>query len=157
MILAARGNHEQARLGYAAAIRRSSERQRREFRVDRAAFPSDTLSSHQVQAQVQVPGGAALHRWGLLDRVIAAGTPPTPRIRFDYGDGVVAGRFPGVDGIDALCSPRRSIVDKILVDAALTPVSKFARGLPVEEIAVTDGRVSGVRGEDVAGGSARPR
>jgi 2-polyprenyl-6-methoxyphenol hydroxylase-like FAD-dependent oxidoreductase len=32
--------------------------------VDRAHFPSDTLSSHQLQ----LPGAACLLRWGLLDR-----------------------------------------------------------------------------------------
>jgi 2-polyprenyl-6-methoxyphenol hydroxylase-like FAD-dependent oxidoreductase len=47
--------------------------------VDRATFPSDTLSTHQVQ----FPGIARLARWGLLDRVIAAGTPPTRHVRFD--------------------------------------------------------------------------
>ena len=29
--------------------------------VDRASFPSDTISSHQLQ----VPGAALLQRWGL--------------------------------------------------------------------------------------------
>jgi 2-polyprenyl-6-methoxyphenol hydroxylase-like FAD-dependent oxidoreductase len=38
--------------------------------VDRARFPSDTLSTHQVQ----VPGITRLHRWGLLDR-----SPPARR------------------------------------------------------------------------------
>ena len=33
--------------------------------VDRAEFPSDTLSTHQVQ----LPGVARLARWGLLDRI----------------------------------------------------------------------------------------
>lgn len=33
--------------------------------VDQARFPSDTLSTHQLQ----VPGVARLHRWGLLERV----------------------------------------------------------------------------------------
>jgi 2-polyprenyl-6-methoxyphenol hydroxylase-like FAD-dependent oxidoreductase len=47
--------------------------------VDRAAFPSDTLSTHQVQ----VPGIAMLDRWGLLDRVIASGAPATRHLRFD--------------------------------------------------------------------------
>ena len=32
--------------------------------VDRASFPSDTLSTHQVQ----VPGVARLHRWGCWTR-----------------------------------------------------------------------------------------
>src|SRR5262250_3546957 len=49
--------------------------------VDRATFPSDTLSTHQIQ----VPGVAALARWGLLDQVLAAGTPPTRTVRFDQG------------------------------------------------------------------------
>jgi hypothetical protein len=39
--------------------------------VDRAAFPSDTLSTHQVQ----LPGVARLARWGVLDAVLA-GHPP---------------------------------------------------------------------------------
>ena len=37
--------------------------------VDRASFPSDTLSTHQVQ----VPGVARLRRWGILDGVLARG------------------------------------------------------------------------------------
>src|SRR5215813_10204087 len=43
--------------------------------VDRVSFPSDTISSHQLQ----VPGAALLHRWGLLSRLIAACTPCTAR------------------------------------------------------------------------------
>ena len=35
--------------------------------VDRATFPSDTLSSHIVQPS----GVAALASWGLLDRLVA--------------------------------------------------------------------------------------
>ena len=34
--------------------------------LDRATFPSDTLSTHQVQ----VPGVARLARWGVLDAVL---------------------------------------------------------------------------------------
>ena len=41
--------------------------------VDRARFPSDTLSTHQVQ----VPGVACLRRWGLLDKVAAVTAPYT--------------------------------------------------------------------------------
>src|SRR5579885_2175490 len=58
--------------------------------VDRARFPSDTLSTHQVQ----VPGAARPQRWGLLERVEAAGTPATRRARFDPGPVVLEGRFP---------------------------------------------------------------
>src|SRR6516165_5544715 len=66
--------------------------------VDRAAFPSDTISSHQLQ----VPGAALLHRWGLLAKLTSAGTPPVRRVRLDVGDGVVInGRFPSHEGADA--------------------------------------------------------
>src|SRR5689334_9973668 len=63
--------------------------------VDRARFPSDTLSTHQLQ----VPAVARLRRWGLLDRV-ASGTPATRRVRFDQGV-VLEGAWPEHDGIDA--------------------------------------------------------
>ena len=39
--------------------------------VDRATFPSDTLSTHCVQPL----GVAALKRWGLLDRLTETGCP----------------------------------------------------------------------------------
>ena len=41
--------------------------------VDRATFPSDTLSTHVVHPL----GAAALSRWGLLDRLVASGCPAT--------------------------------------------------------------------------------
>src|SRR6476659_5914768 len=66
--------------------------------VDRAGFPSDTLSTHQVQ----VPGVARLARWGILERLRAAGTPATRRVRFDPGPVVLEGSWPEVDGADAL-------------------------------------------------------
>ncbi len=66
--------------------------------IDRATFPSDTLSSHQLQT----PGVARMRRWGLLDRLQAAGTPMTHRIRFNAGDVVIDGAFPQVDGADAM-------------------------------------------------------
>ena len=47
--------------------------------VDRATFPSDTLSTHIVHP----PGGASLRRWGLLDRVTATGCPPIHTYAFD--------------------------------------------------------------------------
>ena len=58
--------------------------------VDRAAFPSDTLSTHQVQ----VPGVARLARWGLLDAIMTAGTPPTRSVRFDQGAAAFTARVP---------------------------------------------------------------
>src|SRR5690349_408838 len=81
--------------------------------VDRATFPSDTLSTHQVQ----LPGVARLARWGLLDAVLAAGAPLTRDVRFDQGDAVITGRYPAYQGVEAMCSPRRTLLDRVLVDA----------------------------------------
>ena len=49
--------------------------------VDRATFPSDTLSTHVIHA----PGVAALQRWGLLDEVMATGCPAITGYSFDFG------------------------------------------------------------------------
>ena len=118
--------------------------------VDRCAFPSDTLSSHQIQ----VPGAAALHRWGLLDRIIGRGTPPTRRVRFDYGDGVIEGCFPAFEGVDALYSPRRLILDSLLVDAAREAGAEVRERFVVDEITFAEGTVTGIRGRETGGTSS---
>ncbi|HZV51593.1 MAG TPA: NAD(P)/FAD-dependent oxidoreductase [Candidatus Dormibacteraeota bacterium] len=119
--------------------------------VDRARFPSDTLSTHQVQ----VPGAARLRRWGLLERVEAAGTPATRRVRFDPGPVVLEGHFPEVDGVGSLYSPRRTILDALLVDAAREAGAEVREGFTVEEILFDGDRVVGVRGRERGGQPAR--
>jgi flavin-dependent dehydrogenase len=109
--------------------------------VDRAAFPSDTLSTHQVQ----LPGVARLRRWGLLDALEAAGTPAARRVRYDAGEVVLGGRFPSVDGIDGLYSPRRRLLDSVLVDAARAAGAEVRERFAVDELLLEDGRVCGVR------------
>jgi 2-polyprenyl-6-methoxyphenol hydroxylase-like FAD-dependent oxidoreductase len=109
--------------------------------VDRARFPSDTLSTHQVQVQ----GGARLARWGLLDRVAAAGTPATRRVRFDAGPVVLEGGWPALDGVDALYSPRRTLLDKLLVDAAREAGAEVREHCAVDELLFEDGEVAGIR------------
>ena len=126
--------------------------------VDRAHFPSDTLSTHQVQ----LPGVACLLRWGLLDKVVASGCPPTRHVRFDSGEVVLRGSYPRFEGVDAVHSPRRTILDAILVDAARAAGAEVVEGFDVDEILTDDGRVTGVRGRrrgaaGSAGASIRAR
>ena len=111
--------------------------------VDRATFPSDTLSTHQVQ----LPGVARLARWGVLDAVLAAGTPATRDVRFDQGDAVITGRFPAYQGVEAMCSPRRTLLDRVLVDAARAAGAEVRENFTVEEI-LGDGQVTGIRGRE---------
>ena len=68
--------------------------------VDRAAYGSDTLSTHGLMRA----GVLQLSRWGLLDDVVAAGTPPIRRTLFHYTDGRVG---TGVD--PAECRSRRLV------------------------------------------------
>jgi flavin-dependent dehydrogenase len=119
--------------------------------VDRAHFPSDTLSTHQVQ----VPGAARLARWGLLERLEACGTPATRRVRFDAGPVVLAGCWPPLEGVDALYSPRRTILDKLLVDAARTAGAEVRERFSMEEVLFDRDRVVGIRGREHQGVSVR--
>jgi flavin-dependent dehydrogenase len=118
---------------------------RRGYRVlllDRAEFPSDTVSTHVVQA----PAVAALHRWGLLDEVLAAGTPPIETYSFDFGPVTISGTPHPVDGFSAAYAPRRTLLDKILVDAAVRAGAELREHFSVVEYVIEDGAVVGVRG-----------
>src|SRR5215210_5855562 len=48
--------------------------------VDRASFPSDTVSTHMIHA----PGVAALQQWGLLDEVTQTGCPAVETYSYDF-------------------------------------------------------------------------
>ena len=112
--------------------------------LDRATFPSDTLSTHQVQ----VPGVARLARWGVLDAILEAGTPATRNVRFDQGRVVLTGRFPACDGTDFMCSPRRTLLDQVLVDAARAAGAEVRENFTVGELLRDNGTVTGVRGRE---------
>jgi flavin-dependent dehydrogenase len=117
--------------------------------VDRATFPSDTLSTHAIHA----PGVAALRRWGLLDAVIATGCPPLETYSFDFGFFTIAGTPRPYDGGSTGYAPRRYLLDKILLDAAADAGAEVQEHFSVDELIVEDGVVVGVHGHD-AGGTA---
>src|SRR5881394_1414992 len=72
--------------------------------VDRAQSGSDTLSTHGLMRA----GVLQLHRWGLLDAIVAAGTPPVHTVVFDYPDERVCVPIKPSPGVDALYAPRRT-------------------------------------------------
>ncbi|WP_173086020.1 NAD(P)/FAD-dependent oxidoreductase [Phytohabitans rumicis] len=133
-----------ARVAGAATAMLLARRGLRVLAVDRASFPSDTISSHQVQ----VPGVARLHRWGLLDRVRASGAPPTRRMRVDAAGVLLEGDFPAYDGVDALYSPRRTLLDALLVDAARAAGAEVREHFRVEKLVWDGGRVTGIVGRE---------
>ena len=117
--------------------------------VDKATFPSDTMSTHLVHP----PGVAALKRWGLLDRLVDTGCPPVERYSFDFGPVSVAGSPQPIDGEARAFGPRRTVLDKLLVDAAAEAGAEVREGFTVEEIVTDGGRVTGIRGRSKGGDS----
>jgi flavin-dependent dehydrogenase len=116
--------------------------------VDRAAFPSDTLSTHVLHP----PGVAALQRWGLLDRLVATGCPPIDTYSFDFGPFTISGAPGTADAPVAYC-PRRTVLDKLLVDGASEAGAEVREEFTVDEVVVDDGQVVGIRD---AGRAASP-
>ncbi|MFF5933638.1 NAD(P)/FAD-dependent oxidoreductase [Streptomyces sp. NPDC012508] len=117
--------------------------------VDRATFPSDTISTHLIHP----PGLAALERWGLLDRVVGTGCPAIDIYAFDLGPFVIAGS-PAGEGFDVSYAPRRTVLDKILVDSAAESGAEVREGFTVEEILFDGGTVTGIKGHGKAGRTA---
>ena len=120
--------------------------------VDRAAFPSDTLSTHVLHP----PGVAALQRWGLLDRLVATGCPPIDTYSFDFGPFTISGAPGTADAPVAYC-PRRTVLDKLLVDGASEAGAEVREEFTVDEVVVDDGQVVGIRGHGKGGQSVTER
>jgi flavin-dependent dehydrogenase len=110
-------------------------------------FPSDTISTHWIWQL----GLACLERWGLLDRVWASNCPPIFRFEFDLGAFRLPFDFLPGDGVAACCVPRRTVLDKILVDAAGEAGAEVREGFSVTGLAWSDSRVTGIRGHDRTG------
>ncbi len=117
--------------------------------VDRATFPSDTVSTHFIHA----PGMAALERWDLRDSLAASGCPSIERYSFDFGPFTISGSPRPVDGIGEAYCPRRTVLDTMLVRAAADAGVKVLERFSVDEILIEDGCVVGIRGKDATGAS----
>jgi len=130
-----------------------ARRGRRVLLVDRADFPSDTLSGHAIQPA----GVAALARWGLLDRLVATGVPAVETMTFDVGPIAITGTPPAVDGISQMYVPRRTVLDALLVDAAAESGVEVRERFSVKDLLFEGDRVVGVRGRDANGRAVEER
>lgn len=130
-----------ARCAGAATAMLLARRGLRVLVLDRGAYGTDTLSTHALMRGAVLQ----LHRWGLLDRIIEAGTPPVTEASFHYGEEVVSVRLKPRGGISALYAPRRTILDRVLVDGAREAGAEVVYGSIVTALMTdTDGRVTGV-------------
>lgn len=108
--------------------------------LDRADFPSDTLSSHYIHQ----PGLAHLHRWGLLEDVLATGCPTLTHLSFQLPGARLAGPAPAFGAIAGVCAPRRHILDHLLIQAAVRAGAEFRPHTTVLDLHRLDGVVAGV-------------
>jgi flavin-dependent dehydrogenase len=111
--------------------------------VDKATFPSDTISTHILWPH----GAEILGRWGLLEKLAGTGAPPICRpMTFDVGPFALCGTIPDAnDGKGGFC-PRRTVLDALLVNAAADSRVEIRQGFTVDELLVGDDAVAGVRG-----------
>jgi flavin-dependent dehydrogenase len=116
--------------------------------VDRAALPSDTVSTHGIARG----GVVQLSRWGLLDAVLAGGAPPARRVTFGVDGELTVRPIKARAGVDMLVAPRRYALDALLADAA-----RDAGADVLTEVTATgvlrdaSGRITGISTRDRSG------
>ena len=110
--------------------------------VDRQARGSDTMSTHALMRT----GVLQLDRWGLLTRLRSEGTPPIGVTTFHYGPEQVPVAIKPEHGVHDLYAPRRTILDRILVEAAEAAGAEVHHGVLLSDLQFdASGRVIGAR------------
>jgi 2-polyprenyl-6-methoxyphenol hydroxylase-like FAD-dependent oxidoreductase len=114
---------------------------RRVLVLDRARFPSDTVSTHFLWPRTT----ASLARWGLLDALAATGCPPIEKVNMHWGPVTVRGRPEAFEGTASMYCPRRTVLDSLLVRAAREAGAEVREASLVREVIKDGDRVAGVR------------
>lgn len=116
--------------------------------VDRAFFPSDVLSTHNFFNN----SVAMLRRMGVLDRLLATGTPTYRRAFIQMEDAVIDGIFPETEGETECLCIRRTHLDRILFEhAAAQPGVTAREGFRVTGLLRSGDTVIGVEGTGNSG------
>lgn len=116
--------------------------------LEKSAYGTDTTSTLALMRA----GVMQLHRWGVLDRIVTAGTPAIRQTIFHYGEESVEVEIKERDGVGALYAPRRTVLDTALVDAAREAGAEVVHGARVERVLRDgSGRAVGVLVTDSAG------
>ena len=137
-----------ARVAGASAAMLLARQGLRVLLVDRAPEPgTDTLSTHALMRA----GVLQLDRWGLLDELRDAGTPPIRTTTIHYGDRAQLVEIKPKAGVDALFGPRRTVLDPLLVGAAERAGVDVRYGVSVRGLVRDGARIAGVEAEDREG------
>jgi flavin-dependent dehydrogenase len=108
--------------------------------LDERPLGADTLSTHALMRG----GVLQLARWGVLDEIIAAGTPPVRRTTFRHGGENIVISIKPSHGVDALYAPRRTLLDPLLAHAAEHAGVEVHHSTSVRDVIVHRDRVVGV-------------
>lgn len=116
--------------------------------IDRQAYGSDTISTHALMRGAVIQ----LTRWGLLDEIIKAGTPAVRYTTFYYGDEAIGLDIKPEYGANSLFAPRRTVLDRVLVDGARRAGAHIYHGGSLRALDFDpDGRVTGASFQDAEG------
>jgi len=116
--------------------------------VDRQAYGSDTMSTHALMRGAVVQ----LKRWGLIPEITAADTPAIRSTTFHYGGEAVCVAIKAEYGVECLFAPRRTVLDRLLVDAARNVGAEVRHGVVLSELQFAlNGRIVGVTLKDASG------
>lgn len=129
-----------------------AERGYRVLVVDKANFPSDVVSTHIIKYL----GVQRLEDWGLLAPLLATDCPPLQRVTIHSTGAPVSGLAPPKDGVPSI-APRRTVLDELLVDAAVEAGAEVRQGFGVTDLVAEGGRISGIRGRTASGRNVTER
>jgi flavin-dependent dehydrogenase len=113
---------------------------------DKSRFGTDTVSTHALMR----PAVLLLKRWGITDRLEAEETPRIERTAFiysdDHGTDTVEIDIKPRHGVDALYAPRRTVLDRMMAEAATEAGADVRHGVQLTDLLRDrSGRVFGVK------------
>ena len=118
--------------------------------VERATFPSDTMSTLLMQ-----PGAIArLSEWGLLDRIAATDAPRLDHVTMGFPELDLVGLAWSAERVTCMYGLRRTVLDTILMAAAREAGVEVREGVAFEDVIRDGERVIGIEGRH---GSERVR
>ena len=116
--------------------------------LDRADFPSDTISTHVIARS----GMVLLDRLGVVGDLVESGAPPLRLVEFSSALGFLSRTVKDRYGVDFVMAPRRYVLDDLLQRAALVAGARLRAGVSVDGVLRdASGRVVGVHGHDGSG------
>jgi 2-polyprenyl-6-methoxyphenol hydroxylase-like FAD-dependent oxidoreductase len=122
--------------------------------LDRASFPSDTISTHIIWPH----GVELMDGWGLVDRLAATGCPPIAlNLIFDVGPFALKGGVIDTNGGRGGFCPRRTVLDKLLVDAAVDAGAELREEFTVESLVWAGDQIAGIKGHGRTGSIVEER